>query len=246
MDTVIKILIVEDDASIAAVLSRHLEQWGYQVYCIKDFKKVFEEFEALQPQLVIMDIGLPAFNGCHWCAKIREVSQVPIVFLSSRNETANIVFAMQIGGDEYIEKPFDIEAAIAKIQAVLRRAYHFTASINELRFGNTVLNLGTLTLSYHNKTVLLTANELKILKPLYLAQGNFVEREKIMDILWQNNQFVSDNTLSVNITRLRKKLEDIGLTGFIINKKGFGYKLNETLSGSTVVQSQATLDGAAL
>lgn len=226
MDTVIKILIIEDDTSIASVLMRHLEQWGYHVFCIKDFKNVLEEFEAVQPELVIMDIGLPAFNGCHWCIKIREISQVPIVFLSSRNEKADIVFAMQIGGDEYIEKPFDIEVAVAKIQAVLRRTYHFTASLNELRFADTILNLGTLTLAYRDKTVLLTANELKIIKPLYLAQGDFVNREKIMDILWQNSQFISDNTLSVNITRLRKKTEEIGLQNFIINKKGLGYKLN--------------------
>ena len=135
--------------------------------------------------------------------------------------------AMQMGGDDYIEKPFDMDITIAKIQAVIRRTYQFTSSMNEIDFAGTVLNLSTLTLVYNNKTTLLTANEIKILKCLYLAQGEFVSREKIMDVLWQNNQFVDDNTLSVNITRLRKKLENAGLFNFIENKKGLGYKLNE-------------------
>ena len=139
----------------------------------------------------------------------------------------DIVMAMQMGGDDYIEKPFDIDITVAKIQAVIRRAYRFTASMGEIDFAGTLLNVNTLMLSYENKTVLLTANEIKILKTLYLAQGGFVTREKIMDILWQNNQFVDDNTLSVNITRLRKKLAGIGLLNFIENKKGLGYKLNE-------------------
>jgi len=210
MKQLIKILIVEDDKTIASVLKKNLE-----------------EFEDYKPSLVLMDIGLPAFNGYHWCSEIRNKSQVPIIFLSSRNDKMDIVMAMQMGGDDYIEKPFDMDVAIAKIQAVIRRTYRFTASMNEVGFAGTVLNLSTLTLVYNNKTTLLTANEIKILKCLYLAQGEFVSREKIMDVLWQNNQFVDDNTLSVNITRLRKKLENAGLFNFIENKKGLGYKLNE-------------------
>ena len=227
MKQLIKILIVEDDKTIASVLKKNLEQWNFNVRCAKNFNNILEEFEDYKPSLVLMDIGLPAFNGYHWCSEIRNKSQVPIIFLSSRNDKMDIVMAMQMGGDDYIEKPFDMDVAIAKIQAVLRRTYQFTASMNEVDFAETVLNLSTLTLVYNNKTTLLTANEIKILKCLYLAQGEFVSREKIMDVLWQNNQFVSDNTLSVNITRLRKKLENAGLFNFIENKKGLGYKLNE-------------------
>ena len=227
MKQLIKILIVEDDKTIATVLKKNLEQWNFNVRCAKNFNNILEEFEDYKPSLVLMDIGLPAFNGYHWCSEIRNKSQVPIIFLSSRNDKMDIVMAMQMGGDDYIEKPFDMDVAIAKIQAVLRRTYRFTASMNEVGFAGTVLNLSTLTLVYNNKTTLLTANEIKILKCLYLAQGEFVSREKIMDVLWQNNQFVSDNTLSVNITRLRKKLENAGLFNFIENKKGLGYKLNE-------------------
>ena len=227
MKQLIKILIVEDDKTIASVLKKNLEQWNFNVRCAKKFNNILEEFEDYKPSLVLMDIGLPAFNGYHWCSEIRNRSQVPIIFLSSRNDKMDIVMAMQMGGDDYIEKPFDMDVAIAKIQAVLRRTYQFTASMNEVGFAGTVLNLSTLTLVYNNKTTLLTANEIKILKCLYLSQGEFVSREKIMDVLWQNNQFVDDNTLSVNITRLRKKLENAGLFNFIENKKGLGYKLNE-------------------
>ena len=227
MKQLIKILIVEDDKTIASVLKKNLEQWNFNVQCAKNFSNILEEFEDYAPSLVLMDIGLPAFNGYHWCSEIRNKSQVPIIFLSSRNDKMDIVMAMQMGGDDYIEKPFDMDITIAKIQAVIRRTYQFTASMNEVGFAGTVLNLGTLTLVYNNKTTLLTANEIKILKCLYLAQGEFVSREKIMDVLWQNNQFVDDNTLSVNITRLRKKLENAGLFNFIENKKGLGYKLNE-------------------
>lgn len=223
----IKILIVEDDESIAAVLKKSLEQWCFTVRCTQNFSNIIEEFKEYKPKLVIMDIGLPFFNGYHWCSEIRALSHIPIIFLSSHNDKMDIVMAMQMGGDDYIEKPFDIDITVAKIQAVIRRAYRFTASMGEIDFAGTLLNVNTLMLSYENKTILLTANEIKILKALYLAQGGFVTREKIMDILWQNNQFVDDNTLSVNITRLRKKLAGIGLLNFIENKKGLGYKLNE-------------------
>ena len=213
MKQLIKILIVEDDNTIASVLKKNLEQWNFNVRCAKNFSNILEEFED--------------YNGYHLCSEIRNKSQVPIIFLSSRNDKMDIVMAMQMGGDDYIEKPFDMDITIAKIQAVIRRTYQFTASMNEVGFAGTILNLSTLTLVYNNKTTLLTANEIKILKCLYLAQGEFVSREKIMDVLWQNNQFVDDNTLSVNITRLRKKLENAGLFNFIENKKGLGYKLNE-------------------
>ena len=223
----IKILIVEDDESIAAVLKKSLEQWCVAVHCTRNFSNIIEEFKEYKPKLVIMDIGLPFFNGYHWCSEIRALSHIPIIFLSSHNDKMDIVMAMQMGGDDYIEKPLDIDITVAKIQAVIRRAYRFTASMGEIDFAGTLLNVNTLMLSYENKTVLLTANEIKILKTLYLAQVGFVTREKIIDILWQNNQFVDDNTFSVNITRLRKKLAGIGLLNFIENKKGLGYKLNE-------------------
>ncbi len=174
----IKILIVEDDESIVAVLKKSLEQWCFAVRCTRNFSNIIEEFKEYKPKLVIMDIGLPFFNGYHWCSEIRTQSHIPIIFLSSHNDKMDIVMAIQMGDDDYIEKPFDIDITVAKIQAVIRRGYRFTALMSEIDFAGTLLNIITLTLSYENKTVLLTANEIKILKTLYLAQGGFVTKEK--------------------------------------------------------------------
>lgn len=218
-----KILIVEDDMVIAKALSSHLEKWSYEVNYVKDFKNVYREFQEFAPQLVLLDINLPFFNGFYWCTEIRKVSEVPIIFISSMVDNMNIVMAVNMGGDEYIEKPFDLNVITAKIQALLRRTYSFQGSPNVLEKRGVLLNISDATLTYREKKLALTKNEQKILQILMERGGKIVPRDEIMQRLWESDEFIDDNTLTVNVTRLRKKLEEIGLHGFIVTKKGSGY-----------------------
>lgn len=218
-----KILIIEDDMTIAKTLTKHLESWQYLVEYCKDFNKVIEEFIAYDPQLVLLDISLPIYNGYHWCKEIRKFSTVPIVFISSMNDNMNIVMAMNMGADDFITKPFDLYVLTAKIEAILRRSYSFSGTSNIISYQDVILNISDTTVFYHDKQIELTKNELKILQILLEAPGNIVSREDIMIKLWQSDQFVDDNTLTVNVTRLRKHLEEIDLYDFIITKKGIGY-----------------------
>ena len=218
-----KILIIEDDMTIAKTLTKHLESWQYLVEYCKDFNKVIEEFIAYDPQLVLLDISLPIYNGYHWCKEIRKFSTVPIVFISSMNDNMNIVMAMNMGADDFITKPFDLYVLTAKVEAILRRSYSFSGTSNIISYQDVILNIGDTTVFYHDKQIELTKNELKILQILLETPGNIVSREDIMIKLWQSNQFVDDNTLTVNVTRLRKHLEEINLYDFIITKKGIGY-----------------------
>ena len=208
-----KILIVEDDRVIADKMKEHLEKWDYEVACVQDFKRVQEEYTAFDPQLVIMDIILPFYNGFHWCTQIRQISSVPILFLSSANDNMNIVMAMNMGGDDFVEKPFDLNVLTAKIQALLRRAYSFTGQLNVLDAAVT----------FHGERMELTKNDFKILQILMENAGKIVKRDRIMERLWESDEFIDDNTLTVNMTRLRKKLESIGICDFIATKKGIGY-----------------------
>lgn len=182
-----------------------------------------QEFLAFEPELVILDIMLPFFNGFYWCQKIREVSKVPIVFLSSANDNMNIVMAMNMGADEFIEKPFDLTVLTAKVQALLRRTYSFGGTTNAIEYKGALLNLNDAVLSYQEQRVELTKNEFRILQILLENAGKIVSRDTIMERLWENDSFVDDNTLTVNVTRLRKKLESIGMTDVIRTKKGIGY-----------------------
>lgn len=218
-----RILIVEDDETIAGILKRHLESWGYQVECVTDFAHVLGEFVRKDPQLVLLDLKLPFYNGFHWCEEIRKVSQVPILFLSSAADNMNMVMAMSRGADDFIAKPFDLEVLVAKVQAVIRRTYSFGKAANILEHKGAVLNLGSGTLVWEGETLDLTKNEIRILQILFEHADKVVSRDAIMTKLWENDSFVDDNTLTVNITRLRKKLESMGLTDFIITKKGLGY-----------------------
>ena len=207
-----KILIIEDDEIIVQIVKRHLESWGYEVFQIEDFTHVIQEFVQKDPQLVLLDLKLPFFNGFHWCEEIRKISQVPVMFLSSAADNMNMVMAMSRGADDFIAKPFDLDVLTAKVQAVLRRTYAFV-----------VLNPGNGTISVDGKLADLTKNELKILQILFEHQGHVVSRESIMTKLWESDSFVDDNTLTVNITRIRRKLEGLGVENFIITKKGLGY-----------------------
>ena len=218
-----KILIVEDDETIAGGLENHLEKWNYQAECMTDFKDVMGKFVDFEPQLVLLDIVLPFFNGFHWCQEIRKISKVPIIFLSSANDNMNIVMAMNMGGDEFIEKPFDLNVVTAKVQAVLRRTYEFRGTADIMEWNGAILNLADATVLYQDQKQELTKNEFKILQMLLENTGKIVSRESIMTRLWDSNEFIDDNTLTVNVARLRKKMEQIGLGGKIITKKGIGY-----------------------
>ena len=218
-----KILIVEDDCVIADKMKEHLEKWDYEVACIRDFKRVQEEYTAFDPHLVIMDIILPFYNGFHWCTQIRQISSVPILFLSSASDNMNIVMAMNMGGDEFIEKPFDLNVVTAKVQALLRRSYSFGTASNIMEYHGAVLNVNDAVLTFQNQKVNLTKNEFQILKVLLENVGKIVSRDRIIENLWDSDAFIDDNTLTVNVTRLRRKLEELGMTDVIRTKKGIGY-----------------------
>lgn len=220
-----RLLIVEDDPAITGVLERHLTKWGYLTEHVTEFDKVLEQFQKIRPHLVLLDISLPFFNGYHWCGEIRKISRAPILFLSSAGDDLNQVMALSMGADDFIPKPFSLEVATAKIQALLRRAYSFGGDPDCLTHGGVTLNLGDATLSYGESAVELTKNEFKILQTLLEQPGAAVSRETLMERLWQTDCFIDDNTLTVNMTRLRKKLEAIGLCGFIVTKKGIGYQI---------------------
>ena len=220
-----KILIVEDDAVIAQEIARHLENWGMQTVIVQDLSQVMKEFARELPHLVLMDISLPFYNGYYWCSEIRRVSSVPVIFLSSASENMNIVMAMNMGGDDFIAKPFDFSVLLAKVQAMLRRTYAFAGQTNLLEYHGVILNLSNTSLEINGESVELTKNEFRILQLLFERRGDIVTREEIMKHLWDGDCFVDDNTLAVNMVRLRKKLQEKGLEQFITTKKGLGYRL---------------------
>ena len=220
-----KILLVEDDEVIRQQVKKILEQWEYEVVLVEDFMEVLSLFVKEEPHLVLMDIGLPLFNGYHWCQEIRKVSKVPIMFLSSRDQAMDIVMAINMGGDDFVTKPFDQNVLLAKIQGLLRRSYEFGKDQSLLEYMGVILNLKAMDLVYQGEVVSLTKNEFQILQVLFERSGNIVSREDLMKELWNSDFFIDDNTLSVNVARLRKKLEAVGLKGFIETKKGVGYGL---------------------
>ena len=223
-----KIMLVEDDPVIRQMIKKMLEQWGYQVFAVEDFMEVLTLFVKEEPQLVLMDIGLPLFNGYHWCQEIRKISQVPIMFLSSRDQAMDIVMAINMGGDDYVTKPFDNNVFLAKVQGLLRRSYEFGTDQNLLEHRGVILNLKSMDLMYNGQVITLTKNEFQILRVLFERAGSIVEREDLMKELWNSDFFIDDNTLTVNVARLRKKLEECGLVNFITTKKGIGYGLVDT------------------
>ena len=218
-----RIFIVEDDMTIARSLAEHLKKWNYEAEYATDFKNIIEGFIEFDPQLVILDIMLPLFNGFHWCQEIRKISKVPIVFLSSANDNMNIVMAMNMGGDEFIEKPFDLNVVTAKVQAILRRSYSYQGTVNVMEYHGAVLNLNDATLTYEEQKTELTKNEFRILQMLLENVGRIVSRDSIITRLWESDEFIDDNTLTVNVTRLRRKLDSMGITDVIKTKKGIGY-----------------------
>lgn len=220
-----KIFMVEDDEIIARSIREHLQAWNYDVCCVEDFSNVVAEFVRFDPQLVLMDITLPFFNGYHWCSEIRKISKVPVIFLSSAADNMNIVMAVNMGADDFIPKPFDLEVLTVKIQAMLRRSYNFAGTGSMLEHKGAILNLNETTLTYQEQKIELTKNEFRILEILMENKEKVVSRETLMTKLWESDNYVDENTLSVNVNRLRKKLEALGLEEFILTKKGIGYRL---------------------
>ncbi len=218
-----RLLIVEDDQGIAEAIKEQAQMWELQVHCIQNFRNVMAEFAQFDPHIVLLDIGLPFFNGYHWCNEIRKVSKVPIIFISSASDNMNIVMAMNMGGDDFIAKPFDQSVLMAKVQAMLRRTYDFATAVPVLEHRGALLNTGDNSLSYHDEKIPLSKNEYKILLILMQNKGKVVSREKLMEQLWESDSFVDENTLSVNVNRLRKKLDAAGLDEFITTKFGVGY-----------------------
>ena len=221
-----RILIVEDDRGIAEEILRQAQAWELEARCAENFRDVAGEVAQFSPHLVLLDISLPFFNGYHWCSEIRKSSNVPVIFISSASDSMNIVMAMSLGADDFIAKPFDMSVLMAKIQALLRRAYDFAAPPRVLEHRGAALDTGDNTLSFGGEKIELTKNEYRILLALMENKGRVVSREKLMERLWETDSFVDENTLTVNVNRLRKKLDQAGLEGFISTKFGVGYQIS--------------------
>ena len=218
-----RLFIVEDDRGIAEAIKSQAEKWELEVRCAQNFRNILSEFSEFDPHIILLDISLPFFNGYHWCTEIRNVSKVPIIFISSASDNMNIVMAMNLGADDFIAKPFDQSVLMAKINALLRRTYDFSSSVSIFEHRNALLNTADNTLTYSGEKIPLSKNEFRILYILMSNKGKIVSREKIMEQLWETDCFVDENTLSVNINRLRKKLCSFGLEDFITTKFGVGY-----------------------
>lgn len=218
-----KMLIVEDDPTIADEVAAQIAPWGIEAKKADDLRNVMQVFAEFQPHIVLLDISLPFFNGYHWCEQIRAVSKVPVIFISSASDNMNIVMAMNLGADDFVSKPFDMNVLTAKVRALLRRTYDFGASVPLLEHKGAFLNTGDGSLSVNGEKISLSKNEYRILLCLMENKGKTVSREKLMERLWQTDQFIDENTLTVNVNRLRKKLDAAGLADFIETKFGVGY-----------------------
>ena len=222
-----KIFLVEDDKVIAEEIERHLNFWNYEIKIAEDFQNIFDDFKSFHPDLVLMDATLPFYNGYHWCKIIRKNSKVPILFISAADENLNLIMAMDLGADDYLTKPFELELLQIKIRALLRRAYEYIETRN-ISYKNISLDCDKMIISRENKEIELTKNEFKILEILLEKPGKVVNRDEIIDKIWQSDSYIDDNTLTVNVMRLRKKLEDINIFELIKTKKGVGYYVPPT------------------
>ncbi len=222
-----RLLIVEDDKGIAEAIKTQAEIWDFSVRIAENFRNVMTDFADFDPHIVLLDITLPFFNGFHWCTEIRKVSRVPIIFISSAADNMNMVMAMNMGADDFIAKPFDQSVLTAKLRALMRRSYDFAASAPVLEHKGALLNTGDNTLTYGDEKISFSKNEYRILLVLMENRGKVVSREKIIESLWETDSFIDENTLSVNVNRLRKRLESIGLNDFITTKFGVGYIIED-------------------
>lgn len=225
----LKIFIVEDDDVILKALEKFLKNWSYDVYFPDDFSSVYENFIKTNPDLVLLDVSLPFFNGYYWCEQIRKSSNVPIIFISSADENLNKIMAMNMGADDYISKPFDLDFLLAKIKALLRRSYEYKDFSNNISYKDLIIDRDRMVLKFDNNEISLSKNEYLILEMMFKHPEKIFKREEFMDKIWQTDEFIDDNTLTVNIMRLRKKLEDIGLKDFIKTKKKVGYYIERDI-----------------
>lgn len=217
-------MIVEDDISLSQYIAEGLTKWGFEAFTARDFENITSQFVNNKPNLIIMDVNLPQYDGFYWCSSIRELSNIPIIFVSSRDTSMDIIMAVNLGADDYITKPFSMDILIAKMNALLRRTYAYSdENIDCLECGGVILNLVDKTILYNDEKIELTRNEFKIMLLLMKNKGKAVSRERIMRALWEDDNFINDNTLTVSINRLRVKLKDLGLQDYIMTKKGFGY-----------------------
>ena len=226
-----RILIVEDDRVISEQVKKHLARWGYEAVCVENFENILPQFISFDPQLVLLDIGLPFFNGYYWCGEIRKFSQVPVVFVSSAADNMNIVMAMNMGGDDFIPKPVDLNVMTAKLQALLRRAYDMVEKSPVLEHRGVALNLNDTSFTCGGERVELTKNEFRILQTLMENKGKVVSRDTLMTRLWQEDSYVEENTLTVNVARLRRKLSAAGAKDFIATRVGSGYIIENEMNG---------------
>lgn len=218
-----KIFVVDDSKIISEKLKQWLEKWGFEAILVDDFEKVIDIFKCENPDLVVMDIALPYYDGYFWTRKIRDLSNVPIIFLSSKEDTMNKIMAMEMGADDFVSKPFEMDLLLAKIKALLRRTYDYKDNLDRLEHRGLVLDLKSMTVVFSNKSIDLSKNEFKILETLMVNKGNVVSRDKLMTSLWSTDIYIDDNTLTVNISRLRKSLAGLGVDNFIKTKQGMGY-----------------------
>ena len=218
-----KVLIIEDDLDLALEMKRTLEHWQFDVRLTKAFNQIIETFLEYEPMIIILDINLPFFDGFYWCEKIRQISTVPIIFLSSRDSNLDLMMAIHHGGDDYLTKPVSSDILDTKINAIMRRTYDYVSNSNLVYLDNLVVDFEKGTLKHNNKTLELTKNEMRILTTLIKQKGKIVTREQLMINLWNDDEFISDNTLTVNVNRLRARLKEIGIDDFIQTKKGIGY-----------------------
>ena len=218
-----KIMIIEDDLTLAGLIKNSLSKWGYEVFYVEDFFNVMDDFTAINPHLLMIDINLPYFNGYHWCAMIRKVSKIPIIFISSALESMNIIMAINMGADDFISKPFELDILESKVLALLRRSYDFNLENEYLECDNVILKIDNMSVSYMGREMELSKNEFRILEVLMKNKQNVVSREEIMNKLWQSDLYIDDNTLTVNVSRLKSTLEKLGRSDFIKTKRGVGY-----------------------
>lgn len=218
-----QIMLVEDDEKIRAIVADNLRKWQFRVHETTDFDRVLADFEQVQPHLVLLDINLPVLDGYFWCQKIRAVSKVPILFLSSRNQNMDIIMAINMGGDDFVQKPFDLGVLVAKVNALLRRNYTYQEESLQLVHRDLTVNLSNSTAQFGSRTIELSRNEFIVLQLLMRNIGKIISRDDLMQALWNEEQFVDDNTLTVNVNRLRRKIAQLGLEDFIVTRKGMGY-----------------------
>ncbi len=220
-----KIMIIEDDFTIANSIKNELSKWNYEVFVCKNFSNIIDDFKAQNPNLLLLDINLPEVNGYYICSQIRKISDIPVIFISALSDKSDVLSAMQMGADDYIVKPIDLTITVAKIRALLKRTYEIKKDFDTLIYKELCLNISKSNISYKKRSIDLTFTELQIITELIKNPENFISKSNLIEKCWKNEQFIDDNTLMVNINRLRKKFSSIGLDKLIETKKNIGYRI---------------------